>query len=919
MCAKPAGTVTFLFTDLEDSTKLWEDHPEAMHAALARHDEILTAAIRAEGGAIVKTTGDGFHAAFDAPGAALAAALAVQAAFAAETWGSTGPLRVRMGIHTGEAAYRDGDYYGPTLNRAARLMSIGHGGQVLISSAVYQLLMDSSDTEILIKDLGQHSLRGLSRAEHIYQASRPGMPDTFPPLRSLTTHANHLPAQLTPFFGREEELGQLRDLILRPEVRIVSLLGPGGTGKTRLSIELAGSLQGHFADGVFFVPLAAISDPDLVPSTIAQELGVREGGGLPPLENLRAFLREKQILLVLDNLEQVIGCAVQIADMLRAAPGLKIAATSRVPLRITGEREFQVPTLPVPGQAGSPEEMLANDSVRLFVSAVQAVDPDFTLRPENTLVIVDICRRLDGLPLALEIAAARSKLLPLPEILERVDANLRILSRRERDLPPRQQTLHAAIEWSYDLLEAEEQRVFSRLGVFVGGFTLAAAEKVCDPEGAADILAALDILLDNSLIRRSAIETGAARFEMLLTIRDYALEKLAARGEEEAARRSHARYFSSKAGVFVERMFAAESTSVLNEIQADYGNYRAAMAWGLSQPGELAVASRIAYNIFWFWYRHGHFHEGRSWAEKILARTRENDISTIRAHSLSTAASMAMWQADLDQAHKLSAQSLEISYFLEDIQGIAFESMGMGVILLNQGRDEEARTHLEKSIELFREMDSTYFEAVTMVHQANVALALGAPDEASDWLARAAAIASQIGEPWLQAFAENNMGEVARVRGEYEVARSHYERTELLYKKADALGDQARLVHTMAYIEQHTGNLDRAEDLFRESLSQFVTLGNKRGIAECLAGLAGVAARRGAADWAAPLLAAGGEILTGSGAAWWPADRVEYERNLALIEAAIGNADRFNELLQQGRSFSLEDALAYVEAGEGRS
>jgi hypothetical protein len=333
-----------------------------MHAALAQHDRILESLILEHGGEIVKTTGDGFHAAFASPAHAIDAAVAAQAALVGEKWDGTEPLRIRIGIHTGEAAYRSGDYYGTTLNRAARLMSIGHGGQVLISAATYELVQDSAGPALQFADLGLHGLRGLAREERVYQVSAAGLAAEFPPLRSAAARSHNLPAQLTPFFGREKELAGLRELLRRTGVRTVTLLGPGGTGKTRLSIELARSLVEDFADGVHFVPLAAVTNPDLVPSTIAQAIGVREGGGLPPLENLKAYLKEKQTLIVLDNLEQVIDSARQVSDLLLSAPGLKIAATSRVPLRIQGEQEFQVPTLPVPAQVGSAGELLGFES-----------------------------------------------------------------------------------------------------------------------------------------------------------------------------------------------------------------------------------------------------------------------------------------------------------------------------------------------------------------------------------------------------------------------------------------------------------------------------------------------------------------------------------------------------------------------------
>jgi predicted ATPase len=792
-------------------------------------------------------------------------------------------------------------------------MSIGHGGQILISAATYQLVQDATGSDLEIRDLGLQSLRGLEREERVYQVCVAGLPAEFPPLRAAAGQPHNLPTQLTTFLGREKELGNLLAILRLPEVRIVTLLGPGGTGKTRLSIELAGGLLEMFPDGVYFIPLAPISDPDLVPSTIAQAIGVREGGGLPPLENLKAYLREKRALLVLDNLEQVIDSAAQVSELLRAAPRLKIIATSRVPLHISGEQEFQVPPLPVPAENTRLDEMLRFESVRLFATCLRAVNPDFTVTAENAAVIAEICRRLDGLPLALEIAAARSKLLPLSEILKRMDESLKVLARRERDLPARQQTLRAAIDWSYNLLEPEDRIVFARLGVFVGSFTLTAAERICDPEGVLDILGSIEILLDNSLVRRNSQEHGEVRFEMLLTIRDFALEKLAESGELEQTQGVHAHFFARTSEMLLYRLFSTEATAALYDLELDYGNYRAALEWGLGAPGRLTVSAQIINNINWFWFRHGRFQEGRAWSERVLAKTAETDISIARGFALTTAGLMAMWEGDLNPALNYMEAGLEIFRYLEIPEGIANASLGAGVVLINQGRDAEARTHLENVVQLMEEIQFPYFKAVGMVHLANAALGLGQPEEARGWLEQAESIAAEEGDSWLKAFAANNKGEVARVEGDYLLAQGYYEETERLFQDADAIGDQARLVHTFGYLAQHAGDFARANALFGESLTQFIALGNKRGIAECLAGLAGVAARRGEPEWAAPLLAAAEQLLTSFGAAWWPADRVEFDRNMSLTADKIGDADRFQFLLAEGRKFSFEKALAYVE------
>src|SRR6266545_2385109 len=429
---QPAGTVTFLFTDIAGSSQLWAEHPAAMRLALARHDALLRTALEAHGGAVFKTVGDAFHAAFATAVDAVSAALAGQRALAAEAWGATGPLRVRMALHSGGAELRDGDYFGHALSRAARILAAGHGGQVLLSAASWELARDHLPPDVALHDLGAHWLKSLARPEQIYQLAVPGLPAEFPPLQSLDRPTTNLPAQITVFIGRERELAALRDLLGRDDVRLVTLTGPGGTGKTRLSLQIAAEALDMFEHGVWFVSLAPISDPDLVAATIAKALGVREAGGRPILELVKSYLREKRTLLLLDNFEQIVDAAPLISELLAFAPGLKVLVTSRTTLRLSGEREYAVPPLGLPPtddrrwttddrKAGDPtlewpnmraETISQYEAVRLFIERAQAARADFAVTNENAPAVAEICARLDGLPLAIELAAARIKLFP---------------------------------------------------------------------------------------------------------------------------------------------------------------------------------------------------------------------------------------------------------------------------------------------------------------------------------------------------------------------------------------------------------------------------------------------------------------------------------------------------------------------------
>lgn len=905
----PTGTVTFLFTDLESSSRLWEEHPVAMQTALATHDAILKTAVQTHNGVLVKTTGDGVHAAFARPRDALEAALDIQVRISETDWEKTEPLTVRMGIHTGEAQFREGDYYGPELNRAARIMSLGHGGQTLLSYATYLLVSGAAETRFHFKDLGLHRLRGLADEVRLYQVSLPGLRAEFPPLDSGISVPHNLPESLNSFFGRTSELEALAGILADENVRLITLTGPGGTGKTRLSLEVARRVLDKFRDGVFFVQLAPIFDPELVPTTIARTIGLREGGGLPPLENLKTFLRDRTVLLILDNLEQVIESAGLLSDLLSRAPGLTILASSRIPLQVTGEQEFFLPPLDLPDPDSRLEVLENTESVQLFLDRARAIQPRFQLTPENALVIARICRRLDGLPLAIEIAAARIRMMPPAAILERLDDSLNLLTRVRRDLPDRQQTMRAAIDWSYRLLEPDARILFERLGVFAGGFTFDAAEAICDPEDTGDLFQTLDTLLSNSLIRTMSAEAGP-RFDMLQTIRDFAWEKLSVREDFQMIRGRHARYYAHKTQGTLLDLFSARANQSLDWIEMDLDNLRAALNFGVSSPDHIDLAAQIASNIFWFWYRRGHFHEGYEWMLKIIRQLTPASPPAIAGNVLVTAGMMAMWVGELEKALHHSNLGLNLLKQAEEPWLVGLGMLSNGIIRINRGEDTEAHSLLEEAVYIFRSIGDRFFEATTMVHLANAALGLGKTSEARSWLDNARPIAQEVGDPWLIAFAANNLGEVARVERNFTLATTFYEETSRQFALADAKGDQARLVHTIGYMEMHAGNHAKAEAMLRESLSLFLELGNQRGITECLAALAGLSVRAGRIDWGAPLLAAAEALLASFGAAWWPADRVEIDAIKQLVRDAGVDMSKIHPHL------SLQGAVEYALAGK---
>jgi len=724
---------------------------------------------------------------------------------------------------------------------------------------------------------------------------------------------HNLPAQPTPFIGRAKQIAALKELVLRTDTHLVTLLGPGGTGKTRLSLQVAQELLDQFPNGVYFVPLADDTDANQFISRVAQQLAVREGGR-PLLENVKDYLRDKQMLLVFDNFEQLVSAAPVVAEILAAAPHLKIITSSRIALNLLGEREFPVPPLELP-QADNEsvlENLIENESVILFVERARTAHPNFSLTKNNASAVAEICRRLDGLPLALELAAARIKLLQPQMILTRLDDKLKLLTGGARDLPTRHQTLRNTLEWSYDLLNQDEKILYARLSVFVGGFTLESAEAVCNPDGKLDILEGLTALVNNSLLRKEETADDESRFGMLETIRAYALECLTASGEMDALHAGHAQYYGSiilnQAGL---EIYSPKSLHWLNWFEREIDNIRATLSWGLSSPQGIQLGTGLVSLLFWFWYRRGHFMEGLEWADKYLAVSEVQNTPPLRALALGSSGMMALWQGKQAIALSKLQAVLSIAQTLEDDRMLATTQMANGIAFINMGRDGDAQPLLEQAIEFFKKADQLYFHALTLVHLGNAELGLGNPEQAHAYHEEALAEARAINENWLISFALNNLGEVARTQGQFNQARKYYEECESLLRATGDRGDVARFVHNLGYIAQHEEDLDLAESQFRKSLTMFRRLGNRRGIAECLAGLAGLKAQQGQTVWGATLLSAAESLLKATGGAWWPADRVEVERNRKMLQSAL-SADEFAKAQKTGAAMNIDQAIAFV-------
>jgi predicted ATPase/class 3 adenylate cyclase len=660
VASPPTGTVTFLFTDIEGSTAMWERSPQAMQAALARHDELLRLAIEQHGGYVFKTVGDAFCCAFPTALDALEAALEAQRLLLKERWAESDPLKVRMALHMGAAEERDGDYFGPPVNRVARLLSAAHGGQVLLSLPTHEMVRDQLPAGMSLAELGEHRLKDLFRPERVFQLLAPGLPVEFPPLRTLDAYRNNLPLQPTPLIGREKEVAEVCDLLRGEETRLLTLTGPGGIGKTRVALQAAADLLEDFPDGTFFVPLATVTETELLLPAVAETLGVRETGEQLLHESLKDYLSERRMFLLLDNFEQVLGAAPAVTELLAAAPDLKVLATSRAPLGLYGEHEFPIPPLTLPDLKRPPslERLTQYEAVGLFVERAQAVKPDFSITNESAPAVAEICVRLDGLPLAIELAAARIKMLPPKAMLQRLGSRLKLLTGGARDLPERQRTLRSTIEWSYALLDEGEQLLFARLAVFSGGRILEAIEAICDAEGdlPMDVFEGVSSLLDKSLLAQEEGPNGEPRFVMLETIHEFAREKLGESPDAEEIKRLHAEYFLTLAEEAHPELRGPHQLEWLERLEAEHDNMRAALSWALERK-ETEVALRLGGALSWFWSLRGYPSEGRRWLEEALAMDGRGSPE-VRAMALAGVGELALDQGDLDRAQEVYQQGL---------------------------------------------------------------------------------------------------------------------------------------------------------------------------------------------------------------------------------------------------------------------
>jgi predicted ATPase/class 3 adenylate cyclase len=885
--APPSGVVTFLFTDIEGSTARWEHDQQAARRALARHNAILSQAIAARQGYLFKTIGDAACAAFARPADAIAAALDAQRALRAEEWGAPGPLRVRMALHTGAADIHAGDYHGLPLSRVARLLAAGHGGQILLSRATAELAREGLPAPVALRDRGTHRLKGLSLPEQIFQLVAPDLPADFPPLRTLEASLPNLPAQPTPLIGRARE-----------------------------------------------VALASIGDPALVALSIAQALGIKETDAQSPAERIAEHLRRKQILLVLDNFEQVIDAAPLLADLLAAAPQLRLLVTSRAVLRVSGERELAVPPLALPERGHLPplEELSQYEAIALFTQRAQAVSPGFQLTAGTAPAVAQICAQLDGLPLAIELAAARTKLLAPHALLARLHSRLALLTGGQRDLPARQQTLRSAIDWSYELLDAGMRALFMRLGVFAGSFSLAAAEAIASELSTENrglrnssehsilhpsfsMLHLIEALVDQSLLRQAPGSDEEPRFALLETIREYALERLESSGEAEQLRRRHALYYLALAEAAEPELLGAEQSAWLPRLDVEHDNLQAALAWCQTDAGDVELGLRLCDALWCYWEIRGLLQEGRRWLEGMLALAPGR--TALRAAALTGAGGLAFNQGDYAAACALHDESLQIRRELGDRRGIAVSLGNLGNVALEQGDLGAARARYEDGLAIMRELDDTWLIATVLHNLGNVAREQGDYAVARARYEESLAIMRGVGDKRSLARSLHDLGHLALEQDDDRRATALLEESLALFREMADRQDSAFALYYLGLVACRRQDYTAARALYQESLQIRRELGDRRGIAQSLAGLAGVARALGRIERSARLLGAAEAILEAMGGCLDTLDRAIYERTVGLVRAEL-DAAALAASWAEGRRMPLEQIVGYA-LGEGNT
>ena len=863
----PTGTVTFVFTDVEGSTMLIQRLGDGHREVLETHARLLRKAITDAEGIEVGERGDGFFFVFVSACQAAEAAAQIQRSLAGHLWPPEGAVRVRIGIHSGEGVLGGDNYMGLEVHRAARIGNAGHGGQVILSEATATLLKDNLPKDLSLRELGCHRLKDLPEGEQLFQLLIPGLPADFPPPRTLGFTNINLPHQLTSFIGREREVNEVLNGLT--ESRLLTLTGPGGTGKTRLSLQAAAEAAPGFPDGVFFVPLAPITDPELVVPTVLSSLNLPPAPG-DPLSSLREYLQPRRILLLLDNFEQILSAGPQVAEWLHSAPGLKVLVTSRAPLRVYGEREYSVPPLemPDPDRQVKPADLAESEAVALFVDRASAARPDFMLADENAPAIMEIVARLDGLPLAIELAASRIKLMPPQVILDRLSSRLGLLTGGARDLPARQQTLRGAISWSYELLEEPVRQLLRRLSVFVGGACLPEVEAVCtaDPESEMDLLDALTVLVDHSLVKQGQIGLES-RISMLETIREFAHEQLVESGELGKIEKRHTAAFLTLVEAAAPKLIRKGRGRWLDRLEADVDNLRAALS-RLISSGETGAAQRMVGVLWRFWQMRGYIKEGRRRAAEVLSLS--GGEAAQRVAALHAAGGMAYWQGDMDTTREMYGEALELARGIEDPRTLA-------LALYNNAFPTAIHGNLEGGIQLLEE---------------------------------SLAVAREIGDSTLAGEILWGFGTIYWFVGEHQAAAPWYDQSLEALEGSDSVFVVAWAHHMRGLLRTEKGDFFGAREDLQTSMGLFAEDDDLSGMVLSLNHFAALALGEDDVERALRLAgaAAKAQELSETGMLEIVQNRIP---GLAEVGTLVGR-ERAEQLLAEGRAMPLKQAIAYA-------
>ncbi|MDB5079994.1 MAG: adenylate/guanylate cyclase protein [Chloroflexi bacterium] len=916
---------TFLFTSIENTAYWWKQDPTGMQAAISQHDNLTQTIVRGNGGRVFKITGDNFFCVFDNVTAALTCALTIQRTIIEQLWNhATISLKVGMVIHTGPVEEWEGDYRGEVLDRTIALLAAANGGQILLSQAASTIARQTFSGDVVFEDMGKHYLNDLLEPELLTQVSWPTPATTFPPLKSLNNYLNNLPSQDAPLLGRETEVAQACRLLLNSQGRLLTLFGPGGTGKTRLGLQIAARLLADFPDGVFFVDLSPLHSVLQVAQALIQVLELKEGIGnargqyLRLEENLKTYLKTRQVLLLLDNFEHVLDATSLVNQLLGAAPNLRIIVTTRSVLKIYGEQEFPVLPLKLPDASRLPsiDDLAGYSAVALFIRRAKQAQPAFQLTEENAGAVVNLCRALDGLPLAIELAAARASSLTPHQMLDQLSNRLAWLEETGRgsNRPLRQQSLHEAIAWGYDLLEENEQVIFTRLAVFSGGCVLEAAEAVCDPDftGDIDVLDGITILLNSSLLRRVEGVGGEPRFIMLQTIHQYALDKLVEQGEEEAVRSWHARYYGSVVQDAGPKLTGPDQAEWFRRLEQEYDNLRSLMEWALSGSDQAKIEQVLEIScVLWrFWAAQGYQSDGLSWLEQAFSKSSGIAVELL-AKTYNVAGIMCRDQFDYPKAIEFFQAGLALQRKLGDKAGIAAGLHSLGTVAAYMGNYDQAVTYHEEAMALRRALDDQRGLALSLSFLGALKTSQGEFVPASQFYEEGLRLLRKLGDLRTTALLLNNLGYLRLSQGLPALARPFFEESLALRRELHDRSGTAGSILGLADAYSTENNSKQAFKLYCESFQLSKETGESLNLVFCLEGIARILSQEGLDRLACFAFGTAEAFRESINTPIQPTDLPGYNQSVEKVRTQLHPATFENTWLS-GRLVSPEEALKVV-------